>query len=82
MQGSANLNIMIKAARKAGRSLIRDFGEVEKLQVSAKGAGDFVSKADIRAEELSGTNVTTVKAALQALGRDCGPTRPPSRLIA
>ena len=33
---------------------------------------------DIRAEELSGTNVTTVKAALQALGRDCGPTRPPS----
>jgi myo-inositol-1(or 4)-monophosphatase len=52
MQGSANLNIMIKAARKAGRSLIRDFGEVEKLQVSAKGAGDFVSKADIRAEQL------------------------------
>ena len=33
---------------------------------------------DIRAEELNGTNVTTVKAALQALGRDCGPTRPPS----
>jgi 4-hydroxy-tetrahydrodipicolinate synthase len=33
---------------------------------------------DIRAEELNGTNVTTVKAALQALGLDCGPTRPPS----
>ena len=33
---------------------------------------------DIRAEELNGTNVTGVKAALQALGQDCGPTRPPS----
>ncbi len=52
MQGSANLNVMIKAARKAGRSLIKDFREVENLQVSMKGAGDFVSKADIRAEEI------------------------------
>ncbi|MCR8550368.1 inositol monophosphatase [Salipiger sp. P9] len=52
MQGSANLNIMIKAARKAGRSLVKDFREVENLQVSMKGAGDFVSKADIAAEEI------------------------------
>ncbi|WP_319826139.1 inositol monophosphatase family protein [Thalassovita sp.] len=52
MQGSANLNIMIKAARKAGRSLIKDFREVENLQVSMKGAGDFVSKADIAAETI------------------------------
>jgi myo-inositol-1(or 4)-monophosphatase len=37
MQGSANLNIMIKAARKAGRSLVKDFREVENLQVSSKG---------------------------------------------
>ncbi|WP_299922721.1 inositol monophosphatase family protein [uncultured Pelagimonas sp.] len=50
MQGSANLNIMIKAARKAGRSLVKDFREVENLQVSMKGAGDFVSRADIAAE--------------------------------
>ena len=49
---SANINVMIKAARKAARSLLRDFGEVENLQVSVKGAGDFVSKADIRAEEI------------------------------
>jgi myo-inositol-1(or 4)-monophosphatase len=49
---TANLNIMIKAARKAARSLIRDFNEVEKLQVVSKSAGDFVSKADIRAEEI------------------------------
>lgn len=52
MQGSANLNIMIKAARIAGRSLIKDFQEVENLQVSMKGAGDFVSKADFAAEAI------------------------------
>jgi myo-inositol-1(or 4)-monophosphatase len=52
MQGSANLNIMIKAARKAGRSLVKDFREVENLQVSAKGPGDFVSKADLAAEKI------------------------------
>ena len=49
---SANLNIMIKAARKAGRSLVKDFREVENLQVSVKGAGDFVSRADREAERL------------------------------
>ena len=52
MVGSANLNIMIKAARKAGRSLVKDFREVEQLQVSMKGAGDFVSRADIAAEKI------------------------------
>ena len=52
MQGSANLNLMIKAVRKAGRSLVKDFREVENLQVSMKGAGDFVSKADISAEAI------------------------------
>ncbi|NRB19194.1 inositol monophosphatase family protein [Parasedimentitalea psychrophila] len=52
MIGSANLNIMIKAARKAGKSLVKDFREVENLQVSVKGAGDFVTKADIAAEKI------------------------------
>ena len=52
MVGSANLNIMIKAARKAGRSLVKDFREVENLQVSMKGAGDFVSRADLAAEAI------------------------------
>ena len=52
MVGSANLNIMIKAARKAGRALVKDFREVENLQVSMKGAGDFVSRADLNAEKL------------------------------
>ena len=44
MQGSANLNIMIKAARKAARSLTKDFREVENLQTSASNAGDFVAR--------------------------------------
>lgn len=52
MQGSANLNVMMQAAMKAGRSLAKDFKEVEQLQVSKKGPGDFVSKADLRAEEI------------------------------
>ncbi len=51
MLGSANLNIMVKAARSAARRLVRDFREVENLQVSVKGAGDFVSRADIAAEQ-------------------------------
>ncbi|MFB9221423.1 inositol monophosphatase family protein [Paracoccus cavernae] len=49
---SANLNVMIKAARKAARSLVKDFREVENLQVSVKGAGDFVSRADKEAERI------------------------------
>ena len=57
---SANLNIMIKAAEKASKSIIRDFGEIEKLQVSKKGPRDFVTKTDkyvekILIEELSKT---------------------------
>lgn len=51
MAGSANLNLMIQAARKAARRLVRDFGEVEQLQVSVKGIGDFVSNADRQAED-------------------------------
>ncbi|WP_341366573.1 inositol monophosphatase family protein [Yoonia sp. BS5-3] len=51
MAGSANLNVMMKTARKAGRALLKDFGEVENLQVSAKGPGDFVSRADRTAEQ-------------------------------
>ena len=61
MQGSANLNIMMKAARKAGRSLVKDFREVENLQVSMKGAGDFVSKADLAAEEILKEELRTAR---------------------
>ncbi|MDA1286621.1 MAG: inositol monophosphatase family protein [Rhodobacterales bacterium] len=69
-QASANLNIMIKAARKAGRSLIRDFGEVENLQVSTKGAGDFVSKADLKAEELIREELTEARPNYGWLGEE------------
>ena len=48
---SSNMNIMIKASEKASKILIRDFGEVEKLQVSKKGPIDFVTNADIKAEK-------------------------------
>ena len=49
---SADLNIMIKASEKASKALIRDFGELEKLQVSSKGPLDFVTNADIKAEKI------------------------------
>jgi myo-inositol-1(or 4)-monophosphatase len=49
---SANLNIIIKAAEKTSKALIRDFGEIEKLQVSVKGPSDFVSNADTKAEKI------------------------------
>ena len=49
---SANLNIMIKASEKASKILIRDFGELENLQVSKKGPKDFVTNADIKAEKI------------------------------
>ncbi len=49
---SANLNIMIKASEKASKILIRDFGEIEKLQVSKKGPLDFVTNSDLKAEKI------------------------------
>ena len=49
---SANLNVMIKASEKASKVLIRDFGEIEKLQVSKKGPNDFVTNSDIKTEKI------------------------------
>src|SRR5258708_21368858 len=49
---SPALNVMVAAARKAGRALIRDFGELEHLQVSLKGPADFVTVADQRTERI------------------------------
>jgi len=70
MQGSANLNIMIKAARKAGRSLVKDFREVENLQVSAKGPGDFVSRADKAAEQILVDELMTARPNYGFLGEE------------
>jgi myo-inositol-1(or 4)-monophosphatase len=49
---SANINVMVKACRKAAKTLIRDFGEIENLQVSVKGPGDFVSASDKKVETI------------------------------
>jgi myo-inositol-1(or 4)-monophosphatase len=49
---SANLNVMIKASEKASKILIKDYGEIEKLQVSKKGPSDFVTNADLKTEKI------------------------------
>ena len=49
---SANINIMMSSARKAAKSILRDFGELEKLQVSIKGQNDFVTIADTKAQDI------------------------------
>ena len=72
MQGSANLNLMIKAARKAGRSLVKDFREVENLQVSAKGPGDFVSRADREAERIIKEELMGGRPTYGWLGEETG----------
>ncbi|NBE08051.1 inositol monophosphatase family protein [Paragemmobacter ruber] len=72
MQGSANLNLMIKAARKAGRTLVKDFREVENLQVSAKGPGDFVSRADRESERLIKEELLGARPTYGWLGEETG----------
>lgn len=70
---SATLNVMTGAARKAARGLLRDFGEVENLQVSVKGAGDFVSNADIRAEKIIREELMHARPAYGWLGEESAP---------
>ncbi|MEM8629946.1 MAG: inositol monophosphatase family protein [Pseudomonadota bacterium] len=72
MQGSANLNVMVKAARQAGRALVKDFREVENLQVSMKAAGDFVSRADIAAERLIKETLMEARPTYGWLGEEGG----------
>ncbi|NGM45336.1 inositol monophosphatase [Rhodobacter sp. SGA-6-6] len=74
MQGSANLNLMIKAARRAARSLVKDFREVENLQVSAKGPGDFVTKADREAERIIKEELMGGRPTYGWLGEETGET--------
>ena len=49
---SPRMNVIYNACMKASKSMIRDFGEIEKLQISAKGPGDFVTNADKRSEKI------------------------------
>ena len=69
---SANLNVMMKAARKAARSLVKDFREVENLQVSVKGAGDFVTRADREAERIIKEELRGARPTYGWLGEETG----------
>ena len=72
MLRSALLNVMTAAARKAGRSLKRDYGEVENLQVSMKGPANFVTAADRRAEEILHAELTKARPGYGFLGEEGG----------
>jgi myo-inositol-1(or 4)-monophosphatase len=72
MPHSATLNVMIKAAQRAGRSLKRDLGEVEHLQVSLKGPRNFVTAADRRAEEIVREELAKARPDYSFLGEEGG----------
>ncbi len=72
MQHSALLNVMTKAAHRAGRNLKRDLGEVEHLQVSLKGPRNFVTAADRKAEEILRTELAKARPDYGFLGEESG----------
>src|SRR6195952_2886655 len=72
MLHSALLNVMVKAARRAGRGLKRDLGEVENLQVSLKGPANFVTMADKRAEEMLYADLTKSRPGYGFIGEEGG----------
>ncbi len=72
MARTALLNVMVQAALKAGRGLVRDFGEVENLQVSLKGPGDFVTAADRRADATLIRELTRARPAWSILTEESG----------
>jgi myo-inositol-1(or 4)-monophosphatase len=69
---SALINVMVKAARRAGRNLNRDLGEIENLQVSLKGPANFVSMADKRAEEMLYTDLAKARPGYGFIGEEGG----------
>jgi myo-inositol-1(or 4)-monophosphatase len=72
MLQSALMNVMVKAARRAGRSLKRDLGEIENLQVSMKGPANFVTMADKRAEEMLLTDLNKARPGYGFIGEEGG----------
>src|SRR3989304_1287898 len=72
MPASALITVMLAAARKAGRSLARDFGEVGQLQVSLKGPANFVTAADHRAEEILHAELTRARPGYGLLMEERG----------
>jgi len=71
---SPALNVVVGAVQKAGKRLLRDFGEVEQLQVSVKGPGDFVSQADLRSEETLRAELGRARPNFAFLGEEGGQT--------
>ena len=69
---SANINVMVNACRKASKILIRDFGEVEKLQVSIKGPGDFVTASDKKVEKVLIDELQKARPSYSILSEECG----------
>src|SRR6201999_2705561 len=69
---SPALNVMVAACRKAGRPLVRDFGELENLQISMKGPADFVTSADKRTEKILIDELTKVRPGYGFLGEEGG----------
>ena len=72
---SATITVMIRAAFAAAKGLKRDFGEVEQLQVSEKGPGDFVSRADIMAERVLRKELERTRPEYGFLGEEGGETK-------
>jgi myo-inositol-1(or 4)-monophosphatase len=72
MPRSALINVMVQAATKAGRGLVRDFGELENLQVATKGPSDFVSAADLRAEQVLRQELSRVRPGYGFLMEESG----------
>src|SRR4029079_1850639 len=72
MLQSALMNVMVKAARRAGRSLKRDLGEIENLQVSLKGPANFVSLADKRAEQMLYDDLSKARPGYGFIGEEGG----------
>jgi myo-inositol-1(or 4)-monophosphatase len=76
---SPALNVMTTAARKAGRGLIRDFGELENLQVSMKGPADFVTSADQRTERILIQELSKARPGYGFLGEESGVVEGPDK---
>jgi len=69
---SANINVMVKACRKASKTLIRDFGEIENLQVSVKGPGDFVTASDKKVEKILIDELQKARPSYSILSEEIG----------
>ena len=69
---SANINVMVKACRKAAKILIRDFGEIENLQVSVKGPGDFVTASDKKVEKILVDELQKARPTYSILSEEIG----------